>query len=82
MQAHTQSAFSTYSKCHCRCFQQRRTSRRSYHLNYKNSRRNEQVQEVSKLKKTELDVFHENINRLTELVNTTSSKITAIGKHK
>ena len=40
-----------------------------YHLNYTNTARSEQVQGISKLKKTQLDVFHENINRLTELVN-------------
>ena len=40
-----------------------------YHLNYTNTARSEQVQGISKFKKTELDVFHENINRLTELVN-------------
>ena len=40
-----------------------------YHLNYTNTTKNEQVQEIAKFKKTELDVFHENINRLTKLVN-------------
>ena len=40
-----------------------------YHFNYTNTTKNGQVQEIAKLKKTELDVFHENINRLTKLVN-------------
>ena len=53
-----------------------------YHLNYTNTARSEQVQGISKLKKTQLDVFHENINRLTELVNIPVVKSLRLGKHK
>ena len=50
-----------------------------YHLNYTNTTKNEQVKEIAKFKRTELDVFHENINRLTELVNIPAVKSLTLG---
>ena len=40
-----------------------------YQLNYTTATTNGQIEEIAKLKKTELDAFHENINRLTEPVD-------------